>query len=685
MNRTCLSTRFVAICCAAALFCGRSAADELRLVHDGQAEAVIVVADTPLPACNSEMGGVSGTQRTAAETLQKYLEKASGVRLPIVSASEAPETGTLVLVGRSTVSDRHRLALPTKPEGLRIQSFERGIALLGEIAKADSPANNAETDTDRGVFHAVYAFLEREIGFRFYLSVPDDEELGIVIPRKPTLSVRLPIAYEDAPAFSLRQNYGLGHLGASRAGAADRFQVNHTHFGWRDLYQQSHPEFFALSRLPSPRDRVRLAMGEAAVTAARQFDIEQRRLLWMRRFFEVCEIGDYGLYASPAGPLALARTAQRWFGAIPKQTVARVHEPPPFDLSAPAWRQAPPAHLIQGGPRPGNADTNVGFVADLPTEVRVLQDADSLHVAFRCFQWLPPRAKQDEVALTLYGNEDRPLLSIAVDPDGGRKGTDDPRVLTRTSTRFPPLRVVRVPPSQAVNFETGDDAAGRTREAGHNLFAGQWTGTHTRIASYGALLRFELPTLAPNESIPRATFQGYVEGQLNEVYVTGVGISYSSEDDWDAESAVLARKPTLLEPDYVLGAGNNGGNAKVWVTSNATRHLRRPGERPGKPLTLGLTSSGHSGVRGLALAGLERGELAPYLQLEIGEVDLAAPPSWDAFITIPKEALGDGPARGLRVELARRHDGRDYRWSPPLAYLWEYRDPPARRGRLTLE
>ena len=49
---------------------------------------------------NSEMGGVSGTQRTAAETLQKYLEKASGVRLPIVSASEAPETGTLVLVGR---------------------------------------------------------------------------------------------------------------------------------------------------------------------------------------------------------------------------------------------------------------------------------------------------------------------------------------------------------------------------------------------------------------------------------------------------------------------------------------------------------------------------------------------------------------------------------------------------------
>ena len=94
---------------------------------------------------------------------------------------------------------------------------------------------------------STHAQAEREVGFRFYLSVPDDEELGIVIPRKPTLAVRLPVAYEDAPAFSLRQNYGLGHLGASRGGAADRLQVNHTHFGWRDLYQQSNPEFFACS------------------------------------------------------------------------------------------------------------------------------------------------------------------------------------------------------------------------------------------------------------------------------------------------------------------------------------------------------------------------------------------------------------------------------------------------------
>ncbi len=58
-----------------------------------------MVADNSPPACNSEMGEVSGTRRTAAEALQKYLAKASGVRLPIVSASEAPAEGTLVLVG----------------------------------------------------------------------------------------------------------------------------------------------------------------------------------------------------------------------------------------------------------------------------------------------------------------------------------------------------------------------------------------------------------------------------------------------------------------------------------------------------------------------------------------------------------------------------------------------------------
>ena len=124
--RACSMAWRVAVLAIAALSCGRSAADELRLVRDGQAEAVIVVPDAPLPACGSEMGFVSGTQRTAAEALQKYLEKASGVRVPIVPASETPETGTLVLVGRSAVSDRHGLAPPTRPVGLRVVSFERG-------------------------------------------------------------------------------------------------------------------------------------------------------------------------------------------------------------------------------------------------------------------------------------------------------------------------------------------------------------------------------------------------------------------------------------------------------------------------------------------------------------------------------------------------------------------------------
>ena len=333
-------------------------------------------------------------------------------------------------------------------------------------------------------------------------------------------------------------------------------------------------------------------------TASSVVDAAVFRGVRNRRLRLLCVAG--GSSALVHGPAVARRDSRTGRGPRPGAAAVR----PVGTGVAPA----PPAHLIQGGPRPGNADMNVGFVADLPTEVRVLQDADSLHVAFRCFQWLPPGAERDEVALTLSGTEDRPLLSIAVDPEGGRKGTDNPRVRTRTVQRFPPLRVVRVPPSRAVNVETGSDAAGRTRGAGHSLFAGHWTGTHTRIAGYEALLRFDVPTLAPNESILRATFHGYIEGQLNEVYVTGVGVSYSPEDDWDAESAALARKSALLEPDFVLSAGNNGGNAKVWFTSDVTRHVRRPGEGPGKPLTLDVTSYGGAGIRGLAVAGLERGE-----------------------------------------------------------------------------
>ena len=88
--------------------------EEILLTRNGKPEATIVVPDNLLAACDARGNGTL-IQMTAAEELQKYIEKASGAKLPIVPAAKAPAKGTLILIGRSSISDACKLKLPTKP------------------------------------------------------------------------------------------------------------------------------------------------------------------------------------------------------------------------------------------------------------------------------------------------------------------------------------------------------------------------------------------------------------------------------------------------------------------------------------------------------------------------------------------------------------------------------------------
>ena len=156
-------------------------AGPVTLVEDGKPAATIVVADEPsvLPLDKRDpttKKTVPMTQRDAAEELQAFIEKATGARLEIVPAAKAPATGTLVLVGRSAVSDQYQLAPPTKPEGLRIASFARGVAILGEVKPAGE--GNIRRAVDRGTLHGVYEFLERIVGYRFFIHVPKEPGPG---------------------------------------------------------------------------------------------------------------------------------------------------------------------------------------------------------------------------------------------------------------------------------------------------------------------------------------------------------------------------------------------------------------------------------------------------------------------------------------------------------------------------
>lgn len=96
--------------CLLALTGTELAAAPTTLVKDGKPAATIVIADQPAAISV----GKPPTVVYAAEELQRFIEKASGARLEIVPAAKAPAAGTLLLVGRSALSEKYRLALPHK-------------------------------------------------------------------------------------------------------------------------------------------------------------------------------------------------------------------------------------------------------------------------------------------------------------------------------------------------------------------------------------------------------------------------------------------------------------------------------------------------------------------------------------------------------------------------------------------
>jgi hypothetical protein len=104
----------------------------VTLVRKGRPEATIVVADAPHPV-PLWVNRKQLTVTYAAEELQRWIEKSSSASLPIVPASKAPATGTLVLVGQSGLSDRFGLRAHTQPEGLRIITFGPGDSRSGRI------------------------------------------------------------------------------------------------------------------------------------------------------------------------------------------------------------------------------------------------------------------------------------------------------------------------------------------------------------------------------------------------------------------------------------------------------------------------------------------------------------------------------------------------------------------------
>jgi len=268
------------------VLCAGPAAGDLSLVEKGQPRAIIVIGAKP-----------SQQARDAASALQRYLQKATNVSLPIVKSPEGIN-GKRVLVGQSAARSTAKKMGITIPTGFTSRFKEEGYVVVSDEDVLILAGN--ETEPYSGTLYAVYDFLE-SLGYRWYFP----GEFGEVVPHMTTIS--LPSVKRICrPVFRIRNLWYSGHLSSSRQQEAElaewkqhnrytprefylssRFEEG-AHWlqdpsddtAWRLLpkekYFKSRPELYALSadgsrnpRMPCPSSDE--AVEEAAQTIAEHF------------------------------------------------------------------------------------------------------------------------------------------------------------------------------------------------------------------------------------------------------------------------------------------------------------------------------------------------------------------------------------------------------------------------------
>lgn len=239
------------------------ASGEFLLADSGRALATIVIADEP-DIVGSTREGAWQTVRDWALFLQQELKRATGAEFPLVSASGAPESGLLILVGDSPPARAAGFdgAAGLAPEEARIATFARGVAVYGERVPANErgavpvPAwapmelFPGGTMADRGTPHAVVFFLEKFVGYRYYAVLPGD--LGTVVPSAARLALPVPADFRAAPDFPYRESHVRNRPDwlvpcrqvFYREGASVDLTMNHVYHATPEQYPDR-PEIFA--------------------------------------------------------------------------------------------------------------------------------------------------------------------------------------------------------------------------------------------------------------------------------------------------------------------------------------------------------------------------------------------------------------------------------------------------------
>lgn len=215
----------------------------MEFIKNGKSKFIIVpVADNP-------------AARHAAEELQQYVKKSSGVTLEIwaqndITASSAIYIGGKVGVKKGVVQDVTQMDLNL--DGYVIGISETDIYI--------------EAQNDRGLIFGVYGFLEKYFHIRFFNTGCE------AVPQTSDLDIQ-PCVFFDKPAFSMRSylNGALYEYGAKDLDLHTKLRLCNEHikvpaqYGGRcpmdgrkgthnmhryvpkEIYMENHPEFYAIN------------------------------------------------------------------------------------------------------------------------------------------------------------------------------------------------------------------------------------------------------------------------------------------------------------------------------------------------------------------------------------------------------------------------------------------------------
>ena len=203
------------------------------IVDDGESDYVIAVAD-----------GADECIFTAADEMQTYIEKISGVHLDILSEGNVPQGKKAVYIGETKASEKTGADYSSlKEDGFLLYSDGNNLIIRGE----DS----------RGTLYGVYTFLEEYLGVRWF--TPTLEK----VPENDTIVFDKELNRIVEPSFAVRRNDTMGTNEAYRARTKMNvsFHKNATAYGGTLTYSlwdaslitlvpkslfSEHPEYFAM-------------------------------------------------------------------------------------------------------------------------------------------------------------------------------------------------------------------------------------------------------------------------------------------------------------------------------------------------------------------------------------------------------------------------------------------------------